>query len=125
MNERQFGARLREVLNGGVAHLDPGTARRLQAARLRALERQRTELSPVAAFADNVLGRLVERTGTWALVLPLALLLAGVPAYHAWEQHQRVEEIEEIDARLLTDELPIDAYLDRGFQRWLNQREQE
>ena len=29
--------------------------------------------------------------------------------------------MEEIDAALLTSELPIEAYLDRGFQNWLKQ----
>jgi len=42
-----------------------------------------------------------------------------------WQQNQRSAEIEEIDAQLLTDDLPIDAYLDRGFQNWLKQRSAE
>jgi hypothetical protein len=39
-----------------------------------------------------------------------------------WQQTQRLAEIEEIDAELLTDDLPIDAYLDRGFEAWLKKR---
>jgi hypothetical protein len=31
----------------------------------------------------------------------------------------------EIDTQLLTDDLPIDAYLDRGFQTWLKKRAAE
>jgi len=38
---------------------------------------------------------------------------------YSWQQKQRAAEVEEIDALLLTDELPIDAYLDRGFQNYL------
>lgn len=125
MNERQFGARIREALEGGASRLDPAAAQRLKAARLRALERQRTEPSPVAALADNIIGHITERAGLWRFVLPFAVLLAGIAGVYGWQQSQRVSEIEEIDAQLLTDELPIDAYLDRGFQRWLKQNEPE
>ncbi len=32
---------------------------------------------------------------------------------------QQTREIEEIDVQILTSDLPIDAYVDRGFQTWL------
>ena len=32
---------------------------------------------------------------------------------------QEVREFEELDLHLLASDLPIDAYLDRGFQNWL------
>ena len=35
------------------------------------------------------------------------------------EQEQRAADVEELDAQLLADDLPIDAYLDRGFETWL------
>jgi uncharacterized iron-regulated membrane protein len=62
--------------------------------------------------------------GGWAgvslrVVLPFAILVAGVGGVYTWQQNQRAAEVEEIDAQLLTDDLPIDAYLDRGFQNWL------
>jgi hypothetical protein len=44
---------------------------------------------------------------------------------YSWEQNRRAAEVEEIDAQLLTDDLPIDAYLDRGFQNWLRKRAAE
>jgi hypothetical protein len=28
----------------------------------------------------------------------------------------------DLDVRLLTDDLPIDAYLDKGFDSWLNRQ---
>jgi hypothetical protein len=51
--------------------------------------------------------------------MALAISLAAV---YTWEQKQRAAEIEELDALVLTDELPIDAYLDRGFEAWLKKR---
>ena len=106
--------------------MTPGAAERLRAARERALARQRAELAPALQWADNVFGRL-EGWGGWSLrvVAPLVLLVAGVAGVYLWEQNQRVVEVEEIDAMLLSDELPIDAYLDRGFQNWMKQRAAE
>ena len=39
--------------------------------------------------------------------------------YQQWHTVQQVHEFEEIDLHLLASDLPIDAYLDRGFQNWL------
>ena len=49
---------------------------------------------------------------------------SGVAIYQ-WQQNQRAAEVEEIDSMLLTDDLPIDAYLDRNFQNWLMRRAAE
>jgi hypothetical protein len=122
MNELQFGDRVRSVLNQG-AQLERGVAERLRAARERALERRRHEREPALAWADNVLGRFGGAGGfSLRLLLPAALLVAGLFAIYSWQQEQRVADLEEIDARLLADELPIDAYLDRGFEAWLKKR---
>jgi hypothetical protein len=48
------------------------------------------------------------------------LLLAAVGfGYQQWHTVQQVREFEELDLHLLASDLPIDAYLDRGFQNWL------
>jgi hypothetical protein len=122
MNEMQFGNKLRQLLNQGL-RLNGGIEQRLRAARERALARQRPEPAPVFAWADNALGRL----GGWSglslrLLVPLGMLLIAFAALYTWQQNQRDDELAEIDAQLLTDELPIDAYLDRGFQNWLKKR---
>jgi hypothetical protein len=123
MNEMQFGNKVRQVLNRGLAGVQPATAERLRAARERALARQRVQISPTLAWADNLVGRVGGWGGAaWRVLLPLAMLVLALVGLQYWQQHQRVEEIEEIDAQLLTDDLPIDAYLDRGFQNWLKQR---
>jgi hypothetical protein len=128
MNEReemQFGNRVRQVLNQGI-RVRPNIAKRLEHARERALERQRPEPAPALAWADNVAGR-VGGWGGFALrvLLPLAMLLGGAAAIYTWQQNQRAAEVEEIDTQLLSDDLPIDAYLDRGFQTWLKKRAAE
>jgi hypothetical protein len=61
------------------------------------------------------------------LFVPVAFLVAAAVGLQQWQEHQRAAraaaqqaaEIEETDARLLTGDLPIKAYLDEDFQAWL------
>jgi uncharacterized protein DUF3619 len=118
MNENE----LRVLLNQATP-VRPQVAERLRQARELALERQRPEPAAALAWADNVVGHLGGWGGlTLRVLLPLALLLGSGAALYTWQQNQRAAEVEEIDSLLLTDDLPIDAYLDRGFQNWLKKR---
>lgn len=125
MNETQFGNRLRHLLDEEQA-LSPGAVRKLREARERALARQRPERAPGFAWADDVLVGL----GGWAgaslrVFLPATALVLALAGIYTWQQKQHAAEIEEIDAELLADDLPIDAYLDRGFQNWLKEHAAE
>lgn len=125
MNEQHIGYRVRQILNQGM-DLEASKIEQLRAARERAIARQRV-LAPasVLAWADNVTG---EMSGTSSLlsrfVLPSAMLVLGMLAIYTWQQSQTVQELEEIDAAVLTSDLPIDAYLDRGFDAWLKRASQ-
>ena len=122
MNEQLFASKICQVLDRAT-HVDPLIAERLRAARERALEARRLERAPALAWADNVLGSFGGQSGLWLrLVLPALLVVLSVAGIYTWQQNQRLAEIEEIDAELLTDDLPIDAYLDRGFEAWLKKR---
>ena len=129
MNELQFARRIRHVLDQST-QLDRTTADRLRAAREAALSRQRPEPAPVLAWADNLLGNGEGWSGMgWQLgarvLLPAAVLIVAVAGIYNWQEKQRLAEIVEIDSQLLTDDLPIDAYLDRGFENWLKKRAAE
>jgi len=122
MNELQFGNQIRQALNEG-GPLAPRTRARLHAARMAALERQQRAALQAPALADNVSGR----TGgparlSRALLVPLLLLALGLAFLQLAQQHRRAAETVEVDMQLLTDELPIDAYLDKGFEAWLQKR---
>jgi hypothetical protein len=122
MNEMQFGDSIRHLLNAGPA-LDADKTSRLAKVRAAALERQRPEPAPLVAWVDDVLVMLGGWTGvSLRVMVPAIALLVSVAAIYTWQQNLRVAEVEEIDAMLLTDDLPIDAYLDRGFQNWLKKR---
>src|SRR5204862_3789181 len=100
--------------------VDAKVAQRLQAARELALSRQRPEPQPVLRWADNVLGDGWSWGGLSARVLlPVLALVVATFGIYRWQESQRLAEVVEIDSQLLTDDLPIDAYLDRGFQNWL------
>ena len=125
MNELQFASRIRHLLDQGT-QLDATTAEKLRAARELALSRQRPEPAPVLAWADNVFGNGWGWAGLSARVLlPAAALIVAVAGIYNWQEKQRLAEVVEIDSQLLTDDLPIDAYLDRGFQNWLKKRAAE
>ena len=122
MNEQQFANKVRQVLDRGT-RLDSRTAGRLRTARERALAARKTERASALAWADNVLGRVGGLGGlSLRLLLPAALVALSVAAIYSWQQKQRLAEIEEIDTELLIADLPIDAYLDRGFEAWLKKQ---
>jgi hypothetical protein len=126
MNELHFASRIRQILNQGTASIGATTTQKLKIARETALARQRPEPATVERWADNVLGsgwswgRLSAR-----VVLPTVLLVVAAFGIYRWQENQRLAEVVEIDSQLLTDDLPIDAYLDRGFQNWLKKRAAE
>lgn len=121
-NEPQFGNRIRHLLNQG-APLPPSVSARLRAARELALARQQPESARGLVWAGGILGRLGGLSGlSLRLIVPLLALAIGLAAVYSWHQQQRAAEVEELDALVLTGELPIDAYLDRGFEAWLKKR---
>ena len=121
MNEKQFGFRIKQALDRG-ASLDGATAGRLKTARLQALEKYRS-LAPELVYATpkGTMGNLFDNGHSTAarILLPLLMLVIGLYASNLWYQAQLQEEIIEIDTEVLTGELPIDAYLDKGFHAWL------
>ncbi len=122
MNEYQFGNRIRQFLNQ-AAQVDARTAERLRAARERALEHQKIERVHGLAWADNVLGNLGGLSGVSVrFVLPLVVLVVGLVSISLWQQKQRTAEYADIDTQLLSDDLPIDAYLDKDFEAWLKRQ---
>lgn len=122
MNEPQFGNRIRQLLNQGTP-LDASTLAKLRVARETALARQKPEFTQGITWMGGLLARMGGVRGlSLRLIVPLLALAIGLAAVYSWEQRQRAAEVEELDALVLTGELPIDAYLDRGFEAWLKKR---
>ena len=121
-HEAQFAHRLRPYLNEG-ARVDARVAARLRAAREQALAAYRPERQDWVALPAGAVGRLGGMRALWVrIVLPAVVLCVAFAATYVWQQRQGAAEVEELDAQLLTSDLPIDAYLDQGFAAWLKRR---
>jgi hypothetical protein len=126
MNEQEIAKKIKSYLDYGTADLKAGTAFRLQRARQLALTRlsapQQMPEYVLAGAGSATLGgrRLFGDARIWIGVL---LLVGGLLSYQYWQAAQQARDIEETDAAILSSELPIEAYLDRGFQAWLKRSE--
>lgn len=120
--EEHFARQLCRVLDRGVGELDPLISERLRAARERALSQRAVAAESVAIVgaggAALRFGGEDERHPLRTLFAILALLL-GVALSYYWNAFEQASENEVIDSALLADELPPNAYLDKGFQAWL------
>ena len=118
-NEREFGYQIKQQLDRTL-DLESATLARLKSARTLALARQRvTEPALVLAWADAIVGRLSGNPASASIALGGAALILALVGIQYWQQTPSVEEIEEIDAAILTGDLPINAYLDKSFDTWL------
>jgi hypothetical protein len=55
-------------------------------------------------------------------IVPLLVLVAGLVAIQVLGTDQIAEDLAELDAAILTDDLPPDAYADPGFAQFLKAR---
>ncbi len=130
-DHEEFAKKITTYLDAGAAEIKSGTAYRLQQARAAALAslapgapRRAPQTSLARAFAGGggggTSGSFWKSGRLWFGIL----LIAAVGfAFQQWQLVQQTREIEELDAQILTSDLPIDAYLDRGFQTWLTRLE--
>jgi hypothetical protein len=126
-DDPNFPEKLVGYLDTAAANVKAGTAYRLQLARQVALARladpkQAAELRLGGAVGGNGSGTVSGGRGFWAngrVWLGIALIVAAVLGYQQWQAYQQLDDLADTDAALLSSDLPIDAYLDRGFQNWL------
>ena len=126
--ERRFGLLIKRALDESTTALPPATLVRLELARKAALRAQ-----PVPSARRATVGQLafaggnVERgdrfgIGRAGLVLSAVVLVgACLAALYQVEQDHRIQELADMDSGVLTDDLPISAYADQGFNAFLKQ----
>ena len=125
MNELHFAYKVRQQLNRGLHDLRPETLERLAAAREGALGAQRqTVTRPVLASAGTFFSFPVGNLHIRQILAALALLLCTLYSLY-WVADQRVQELGDIDSAILSDELPIGAFTDKGFAAWLDPASQD
>ncbi len=124
--EARTALRITRALSERSGALPHDVTERLRVARLRAVERAR-ELRKLSAAPATQQPRegafVVSGPPSWWLRLaslaPLALLVVGLLFIQSSYVDQQVRAAAEIDAAILTDELPPQAYSDPGFAEYL------
>jgi hypothetical protein len=136
--EARLAGRLAGALSLAQATLQADTVERLRFARQTAVgraRRARTQAWAVAAVPTVVAGVLAGAAGRglgglpfgppvgwWqraAALLPLVVLVAGLVGIDEWARQEQIAVAADIDARLLADDLPPQAYADPGFAEFL------
>lgn len=124
--------KVRHALNENLDALSPEITSQLNSARSIALSRKKSDAplrtfniqSVVAGNVGNFLNRPFSWLGRIGLALPLLAFIVGLVGIYEFEQQQHIFETAEIDAAVLSDELPLIAYLDHGFNAYLAKREE-
>lgn len=121
--EAAIGRRVRAALEASSAVISPDIAFRLAQSRQRAMALHAprrgliARLQPAGAFSTGHDGWIREVLAPAIGIVMLALIATAAGSYSEAEKRDRMIEI---DSALLTDDLPIDAYLDRGFGAWVD-----
>lgn len=122
IGEDEIGRRIARRLDTGLPDIDQRTLARLRASRESALERLevQTQSAWVLAGANNA-SFPSDRSHPFTLtrLVSIAALIAAITGMVYWQQLQHEDPLD-IDAKLLSGDLPIDAYLDKGLDAWLN-----
>ncbi|MCA3210330.1 DUF3619 family protein, partial [Cupriavidus sp.] len=134
IQERRFAHEIRVALDASAEALPQDISERLTAARRMALAAKKAEVrahvpqltlpnAPHGFAFDDEDDTPLHRAGAWlrklALVWTLVALGAGLMGIYHWQQQKRVEELADVDAAMLLDDLPPTAYADQGFHVFL------
>lgn len=132
MNTRElnFAYKVRHALNESIDNLPASTTEKLASARKIALSRQKKEAGlrvfvtrrMFAGEARHFFNEPVAWLGRMGVLVPVVALFALLTSiYHVEQEH--ISNTAEMDAQVLTDELPLSAYLDNGFNAFLASRD--
>lgn len=120
--QAQFGRRVAARLSAGTDALPNDIAERLRVARAQALANRRQPARPATVVVDAG-GNAAALGSVWWMrfgtIAPLVALVVGLVGISVWQDDQRFKELAEVDAALLTDDLPPAAYTDPGFAQFL------
>ena len=120
-DQEELGPRIARLLDEGTDAIGAEERARLIEARRLALLRHagQRERALVPTLANGFSDWTERSVMGVRYVLPLAALVLGLVGVVYVHNGSVPSEIADIDAGLLTDELPINAYLDQGFDAWL------
>ena len=120
----RFALKATSYLSAGTADLPYDISERLRAARVQAVAKRKIAPAQSAASVVSTGGSAALTWGgdegfSWwsriGSVIPLIALVAGLLAINSVQNDNRAQEVAEVDAALLIDELPPAAFADPGF----------
>ncbi len=126
----RYGLKLAARLSAGSQELPHDISERLRVARLQAVSHRkavpvvRMRLASGVSISSGTATVSIGDEGwsAWsrlASVLPLVTLVVGLVAINVIQNEDRANEVAEVDAALLTDDLPPAAYTDSAFIQYL------
>lgn len=123
--QNRFGLRVAAHLSAGTHALPHDVTERLRIAREQALAKRK---QPARAWwarllpASRTHSVLDDGPGPWSRLASAALglvMVVGLVTIHVMQSDSAPTEVADLDAALLTDELPLEAYADPGFLQYL------
>ena len=125
--EDRFGYRIVARLSVASDDLPHEISERLKTARMMALSKRNvTKVETSSAVVSqgqtaalHLGGEKFNWWGRMAAIVPLIALVVGLMAIQLVQDDFWADEIASVDAELLTDELPPEAYTDPGFAQYL------
>jgi hypothetical protein len=120
----QFGQASAALLRQGAHTIPQNIKDRLYAARMKALsvkkpEKVRIQKQVLAGSGRNWTSGSSSAWDTLGWIAPLVVLVFGLIGIAQWQDDSRINDIAEVDAALLSDDVPPDAYADSGFMAFL------
>lgn len=127
-NDQELAKKITALLDQSNSELRQGTVYKLQLARQAALARMAgRDDSPqlvgahvlATAGGPGTMGSRWRLATDFRLWLGVLVIAGGAYFYDYWTILQQASEIAELDSALLGSDLPLDAFLDKGFENWL------
>ena len=124
----RFALKAASYLSTGTSDLPYDISERLRAARVQAMSKRKISPAQSAGSVVNVGGSAALTRGSndgfswWSRigsVIPLVALVVGLFTINSVQSDNRAQEVAEVDAALLIDELPPAAFADPGFVQFL------
>ena len=120
----QFGQASAALLRQGAQTIPQNIKDRLYVARMKALavkkpEKVRIQKQVLAGSSRNWTSGSNSTWDSLGWIAPLVVLVFGLIGIAQWQDDSRINDIAEVDAALLSDDVPPDAYADSGFMAFL------
>ena len=124
----RFALKTISYLSASASELPHHISERLRAARVQAVTKRKIAKIQTAGSVINSGGSAAitwgspDGVGWWGRIgsiMPLIALVVGMLAINSIQNDNRALEIAEVDAALLTDDLPPAAFSDPGFLQFL------